>query len=92
MVAASLVRAIHFFEIQAPSEISREAVMAYATLRALEHYYPDRLTEPMKRLLMEYAWIREREPARAIKQRRIMGWVLSREFEGNGKECDPFSQ
>lgn len=80
MLPASLTRALDFFETQAPSEISREAVTAYATLRAIAHYYPDLLTESIQRLLVEYSWIKEREPARAIKQRRIMSWVLSREI------------
>jgi hypothetical protein len=81
MLPASLAHALDFFETRAPSEISREAVTAYATLRAIAHYYPDRLTDPMRRMLENYAWIKEQEPARAIKQKRIMSWILSRELE-----------
>jgi len=82
MIPASLAHALEYFKTQAPTEISREAVMAYATLRAIEHYYPDRLDEPMKQLLEQYSWIKTQEPARAIKQKRIMSWVISRELNG----------
>jgi hypothetical protein len=80
MIPGSLARALDYFETVAPVEISREAVMAYATLRAIEHYYPEMLEEPMKRILEEYAWIKTQEPARAIKQKRIMSWIISREL------------
>jgi pyrroloquinoline quinone (PQQ) biosynthesis protein C len=86
MIPASLAHALNYFETKAPIEcnggISREAIMAYATLRAIEHYYPEMLEEPMKRLLEEYAWIKAQEPARAIKQKRIMSWIISRELNG----------
>jgi intergrase/recombinase len=81
MLPASLARALEFFETTAPTKISREAISAYATLRAIEHYYPEMLAAPMQRLLLEYSWIKEQEPARAIKQKRIMSWVISRELE-----------
>jgi hypothetical protein len=81
MIPASLARALNFFETESPTEISREAIMAYATLRAIEHYYPEKLEERMKCLLEKYAWIKAQEPARAIKQKRIMSWIISRELE-----------
>jgi hypothetical protein len=82
MIPVSLAHALNYFETNAPVEVSREAVMAYATLRAIEHYYPEMLEAPMKQLLEEYAWIKVQEPARAIKQKRIMSWVISRELNG----------
>jgi hypothetical protein len=85
MLPASLTHALEFFKTQAPTEVSRDAVMAYATLRAIEHYYPDLLESPMKRILEDYTWIRTQEPARAIKQKRIMSWVISRELTA----CSP---
>jgi hypothetical protein len=82
MIPASLAQALDYFKTEAPVEISREAVMAYATLRAIEHYYPEMLEDPIKRLLKDYVWIKEQEPARAIKQKRIMSWKISRELNG----------
>jgi hypothetical protein len=81
MISASVAQACDFFKSQNPTEISREAVMAYATLRAIEHYYPEMLEESMKGMLEKFSWIKTEEPARAIKQKRIMSWVISRELE-----------
>ncbi len=81
MLPASVTNSILFFENEKPTEVSRAAVMAYSTLRAVEHYYADLLAPEISELLGKYSWIRELEPARVLKQKRIMSWIISREIQ-----------
>ena len=80
MLPASVANAILFFENDKPTEVSRAAVMAYSTLRAVEHYHFDLLVPKVSELLLNYAWIREQESGRVLKQKRIMSWIISREI------------
>ncbi len=83
MLPASITNSILFFENEKPTEVSRAAVMAYSTLRAVEHYYSDLLAPEVSELLQKYSWIRDQEPARVLKQKRIMSWIISREIQAN---------
>jgi hypothetical protein len=80
MLPASVAKAILFFESENHGEISRAAVMAYSTLYAVQHYYFDLLNPEILDLLEKNSWIRELEPGRVLKQKRIMSWVISREL------------
>lgn len=79
MLPTCVQSAIEFFSSK-PATVDRAAVMAYATLYALKHYYPDRMEARIEKILSTYAWIRTEEPGRILKQKRIMSWKISREI------------
>ena len=81
MLPVSVAKAVLFFETEDPVEVSRAAVMAYSTLRAVEHYHFALLVPEMSELLLKYSWIRDQEPGRVLKQKRIMSWIISREIQ-----------
>jgi hypothetical protein len=64
-------------EAQVSLRLSRELVVAYATLAAFAHHWPSRASAHVKALLIEFFWVREREPDRFLKQRRIAVAKLS---------------
>lgn len=82
MLPQVVQNAIQYFNNRNPKEVSREVVMAYSTLAAYEHYYFDRVTSEIKDLTQIYSWVKDQEPARVIKQKRIMSWIIARELEG----------
>ncbi|MBC7691353.1 MAG: hypothetical protein H7222_06250 [Methylotenera sp.] len=66
-------------ELAKPS-LTREMIMAYCTLKALDHYWPSRSAPELKALLVEFFWIRDQELDRYLKQRRIAATRLIQEI------------
>lgn len=67
--AISILRAAN--EASNQAVLSRDLVVAYSTLSALCHYFPSRADEEKLSLLSSFAWIRDQERSRFLKQRRI---------------------
>lgn len=81
MVPRCVENAILTISAQGNGQLSRDALVAYSFIDAFHHYYPSQVTPEMEWLLEEYAWIREREPSRVLKQRRIALTTILREIE-----------
>ncbi len=82
MLPASVIQAISFFKNRDSDSVDREAVMAYATLKALQHYYADLFTDEMAGLLKKFNRVQVEEAGRIIKQKRIMSYRISQELLG----------
>ena len=66
-----------------PLRVTREMVVAYATLAAWSQHWPSRVTADVTDALTQYSWIRIAEPDRYIKQRRIAIARLANELQSN---------
>lgn len=66
--------------------LNRDLVVAYSFLDTWRHHYPSSASEEIHGLLERFAWVRQREPSRFMKQRRIALTVLVKEMDRVGQE------
>jgi hypothetical protein len=71
MVPSTVRKAIEYLERKTDGAVDREAVVSYAVLDAYVHYYPSLADAHIRDLRARFDWIRDREPSRWIRQRRI---------------------
>lgn len=86
MVPPSVQKAIHLMSQGSSYALNRDLVVAYSFLDTLRHHYPSSASEEIQALLERFAWVRQREPSRFLKQRRIALAVLVKEMDCAGQE------
>jgi hypothetical protein len=60
---------------------SRAAVVAYTYLHTLQHHWPSRSNAEIQELLAHFAFIKDAERSRFLKQRRILSRKIARALE-----------
>jgi hypothetical protein len=60
---------------------SRAAIVAYTYLHTLQHYWPSRSNAEIHELLARFAFVKETERSRFLKQRRILSRKIARSLE-----------
>ena len=65
-------------------DLTREQIVAYATLAGFAHHWPSQSTDEIGLILKKYEWIREAEYGRYLKQRRIAIASLSKAVTASG--------
>jgi len=71
MLPESIQTACRTLNSTSVGELSREALVAFSSLSAFHHHFPSRCTDEISDLIEKFSYLREREPSRYLKQRRI---------------------
>ncbi len=83
MVPKCVENAIALLGSKSENTLDRETVVAYSFVVALAHYFPKLTTEAVKNALIKFKWVKDKEPSRLIKQRRIALTYILREVEAS---------